>query len=187
MELQKAEKMGKQQAIRVFQLCVTIGVLALLSGCKATSKVPSLIITYEYNTSKDFEPSQAAGLVPYYIHEEKSAVAIDAAKYKDVYAGAVMTFNEEDGDYYLTLVTLGETDGESSYVLLVDGKEVAVFQNESTDIDYSVQQHHVSEIYLRKGQEIEVRFNTHSNDKIPEGAGYAYSRGRWMKLVLSWI
>ena len=63
--------------------------------------------------------------------------------------------------------------------MLVGGKQVGQAQNPETEKDYKVARHRFNGIELKTGATIRVEFNTHSNDKIPEGDAFAFSRGRW--------
>jgi len=128
-----------------------------------------------------------ADLAPAYIHQERQALAINAAKYKNQYAGAGTIFQGESGVYHLTLHTLLETDGESAYKILINRSPIVQFHNIPTTEDYKSHTSILEKVSLSHGDTIEVQFNSHSNGKIPEGDAYAYSRGRWTGITLTRI
>ena len=76
-------------------------------------------------------PDIAEGAVPYYIDDNRSALAIDAAivEYRNKFARAVDTFEGESGFYDLSLVTLGEIDGEGEYRVLINGTVIGHVTN----------------------------------------------------------
>jgi len=130
----------------------------------------------------DFEISDRDIFVPAYRDSTRSALALDAALYKGSFAAANYLFTSPTGFYDLTLTTLKETKGESSYKILVDQKTWAFFQNDPTTEDYILQHHKVKDVYIAEGEVVQVQFNSNSNSKIPEGEGFAFSRGRWTSL-----
>ena len=134
--------------------------------------------------TRDFEPVQGSGFVPFYKDGGRNALAINAGSHKDKFAAARTKFAGWPGTYNIKLVTLTETDGESTYRLVVDGKQVGKYKNPATEGDYKPAGHTFEGVKLKKGDVIQVEFNTASNEKIPEGDAFAYSRGRWTKLLL---
>jgi hypothetical protein len=130
----------------------------------------------------DFEISDKAGYVPGYKNDNTWSLAINAAQYKDKFAAGETNFPGPSGTYDVVITTLTETDGECTYRLLVNGKQVGEFQNPETDEDYQLIRHRWSNVSLNLGDEILVAYNSHSNGKIPEGDGFAYARGRWRSL-----
>jgi hypothetical protein len=134
---------------------------------------------------EDFSLPEKPDYSPAYRHTDKNALAIDAAKYKDQYAIAETVFEGQHATYFVELASLQETDGESTYVLYVDDKRVASATNAPTTVDYQPQQHDLGKITIRPGQRLSLAFNSHSNGKIPEDGGFAFSRGRWTGLKLT--
>ena len=131
---------------------------------------------------KDFEFVVGDGFVPGYKDEGRKALAINAAKHQNKFAAAEGTFKGKPGKYDLVLNALTETDGESSYRVLVGGKKVGEATNPATKKDYKVAQHRFNGVELVIDDVIRVEFNTASNGKIPEGDAFAFSRGRWRSL-----
>lgn len=137
--------------------------------------------------TEDFELKDK-GEIPYYIHQEEHALAINAVhqEYRNKYAYAAHTVTAKDvGTYRLTLVTLTEIDGESSYRILHNGVEIAQFTNPETNTDYQEAYFHVDNVELKKGDIIQVASKAVTNGKIPENGGTAFARGRWRALVIN--
>lgn len=132
---------------------------------------------------RDFESVSDTGFVPFYKDSDREALAINAAQHKDKFSAARTTFAGESGVYDVTITTLTETDGESTYRLKITGKTVGTYTNPATENDYQPAGHTWRNIAVRKGDEIRVEFNTASNRKIPEGNSFGYARGRWTKLA----
>lgn len=146
------------------------------------SKEPIKIV---YQAINDFDLKENA--VPFYKDSSRMALAINAVKYRDVFSSAVVNFTGESGTYDLKFTSMTETDGESTYKILVNEREVGTFQNPESEVDYDLSINTIQNVEIEKGQEIEVQFNSHSNGKIPENDGHAYSRGRWTELELTLV
>ena len=132
---------------------------------------------------RDFEGVEGSDFVPHYKDEGRKALAINAGRYKDQFAAARAKFQGKSGAYDITLTTLTETDGESIYHLLVGGKPVGAFTNPATNDDYQPAGYTWENVAVKKGDVVQVEFNTASNRKKPEGDRFAYSRGRWTKVA----
>lgn len=131
----------------------------------------------------DFANFEVEGFVPAYKDAAHGALAINAVKYKDKFAAAETTFTGQAGTYNLILSTMTEMDGESSYKVAIDGKIIGEFTNPVAEKDYVVVQFPMKNITVNKDSKIRVEFNAVSNKKVKEGAGTAYSRGRWTSLA----
>ncbi|WP_404308766.1 DUF5060 domain-containing protein [Neorhodopirellula lusitana] len=132
----------------------------------------------------DFSPAVSGEFVTAYPDKRQNALAINAAKFQDKFAAAESRYQGPAGTFDLVLTTLSETDGESSYRLLVSGKKVGEAQNPPTQKDYAPVDHRFSRIALKPGDLIRVEFNTASNGKIPEGDAFAFARGRWQSVAI---
>lgn len=132
-----------------------------------------------------FKNINVDGFKPAYVHTAKNALAINAAQYKGEWAAANMTFEEAADVYHVTITTLKELDGESSYRLVVNGSVVSTYQNPETTVDYEPSTYTWKNVIINNGDVIQIEFNSHSNGKIPENGGFAYSRGRWTQLALT--
>lgn len=135
----------------------------------------------------DFDKQSVDGYAPYYVDKARGALAINAAEpsYRNKFAAAQHTFSGETGTYAMTLYTMQETDGESEYIVTINGNEVLKTQNVPTKIDYSIHERHAAkDVELKPGDVIQVASNAPTNGLIPEGDTTAYARGRWTEIML---
>ncbi len=132
-----------------------------------------------------------AGPVPFYNDDARKALAIDASKdsYRDKWAIAEQAFSGESDTYDITFSTMYEGDGESKYALKIDADSIGYFQNPTAwegntqkIKDYTIYKHTFKKVSVKKGATIKAYGMTHSNGKVPEGSGFAWSRGRWTQL-----
>ncbi len=137
--------------------------------------------------ASDF-PVLDANSTPFYIDRKGGLdiLAIDAGQtaYRNNFARAETTFSGAEGDYDLTLTTLGEIDGECIYQILVNGELLATFTNAPTDTDYVQQTFLIEDITIPTGATIAVEAMAVSNGLIPEHDAFAFARGRWYSLQL---
>ena len=144
---------------------------------------------FSFNAIADASSLTVNGFSPAYVDNVRRAVAIDASIYRDEFAAATIPFDGPSGTYNLELFTMAESDGESSYRIAINGQRLnGTFTNPrifGTEIAEYAQYSNVwTNVSLQSGDVIRVEFNSASNDLIPEGAGYAFSRGRWTGLEL---
>lgn len=132
-----------------------------------------------------FESVENGDFVPAYVDEPHKALAINAGRYKDRYAAATASFNGPAGRYDITISTMTETDGESTYKLLIGGKPVGQFANPATAQDYQPARHTWKNVKIGKGDAVRIEFNSASNKKQREGETFGYSRGRWTQLAFT--
>ncbi|ADE53517.1 PKD domain-containing protein [Coraliomargarita akajimensis] len=147
--------------------------------------------TITYRATEDFPTLNIYGT------EARGTVQVNpgagAVNYDDtVFASATRTFDGPTGTYDIDLTTWVEYDGESTYRLLVNGSQVASYQNpqvtEATDLTPNT--HTWSNIVLTQGDSITVQSNAHSNNIIPEAGppnGFAWARGRWEQIELTFV
>lgn len=162
----------------------------LLVFCSKPKEHNSAIIDYTnitLNALSDFELVSEEGFGDGYADLDREVLAIDAEQFKDVFAVAEHSFKEESGRYDVTFFSMVETDGESSYRVLIDKELVGEFENPESEVDFELFEFNLENIPIKKGQTIRVEFNSHSNGKIPEGDGFAYSRGRWKSISFSLV
>ena len=128
-----------------------------------------------------------AGTVPYYIDNQRGALAINASieANRDKFARATATFTGSTGDYDLTLTSLRELDGESTYRVYINNQLVGSSTNSTTATDYAPQNHVFNGVTIANGATIAVESNSVSNGKVPENGAFAYARGRWTTLEIS--
>lgn len=134
--------------------------------------------------TEHFRTVEGGDFVPGYVVAQHDALAVNASRYKDKYAAASATFGGPSGRYDITLNTMTEADGESTYRLVVDGKLIGMFTNPETAQDYQPATHTWPGVPIGDGATIQVEFNSASNGKKPEGNGFGYARGRWTSLAL---
>jgi hypothetical protein len=160
----------------------TFSFAVLFAAACAHKSAPGPAAPVVLTAVTDFSGTELAGFAPYYKDDNRKALAIDASKYKDQFAAASTTFNGTAGVYDVTIITLAETDGESTYRLKVDGTEVGTFQNPPSRPNYDQVTHTWKGVRLAPGTKLQVESNTHSNGKVPEGDAFGYARGRWTNL-----
>ncbi len=133
---------------------------------------------------KDFKFVVGDGFVLGYIDKGRKALAINAAQHQNKFAAAEGKYKGKPGKYDLVLNALTETDGESTYRVLIAGKKIGEATNPETTKDYEVAAHRFDGVELKTGDTIRIEFSTTSNGKIPEGEAFAFSRGRWRSVQL---
>ncbi len=141
---------------------------------------------YVLDALKNFEVNSSNNAKAiYYTDTKNGALAIDASNkaFRDEYATAKTVFNGESGKYNLSLVTLTENDGESSYVVKINGKIIDTLVNTTTDASYAMVNHNLGGFFLLKNDVIEIASKAVTNGRIPENDETAWSRGRWKKLI----
>lgn len=132
----------------------------------------------------DVNVLEVNGFVPSYKDKVRKAIAVNAAKYKDVFGASKIAYTGTTGYFDITITTLTELDGESSYKLKVGDAYIGQFQNPETETDYKEYQYTFRNVFVKNGSSIQVESNSHSNGKIPEGSAFAFSRGRWRAIAL---
>lgn len=154
----------------------------LVAGITIASQAKPLTL----NATVDF-PDLSSGEAPYYKDGRHRALAINAGNrsLRDKWAKAETTFDGANGIYDITITTLTELDGESTYRLLVNGVEAGSFTNPASQKDYDPACHTWPGITIAKGDKLAVESKPHTNGKIPERGGTAWARGRWRDLRLA--
>ncbi|MGY6650202.1 hypothetical protein [Wenyingzhuangia sp. IMCC45574] len=154
----------------------------LLVGC---SNINTQKSTITLQAISDFEQVSQKPYVQFYIHKYKKALAVNAGKHKGKFAMAKATTSIPKGKYNISVTTLGETDGESHYKVFINDKLIGEKQNKPTTIDYQEQTLDFGKVKIKEGAVLKIAFSSHTNGKIPEGNGTAFSRGRWKTLILT--
>lgn len=131
----------------------------------------------------DFEIS--SGPATYYKDTPNGVLAIDAEKegQRNKFAEARTIFKGETGLYALSFISMAENDGESSYIIKVNGSILDTLVNPQVNESFRSIRHNLGEFYLRKKDIVQIRSNSVSNGKIPENGETAWSRGRWDRLI----
>jgi len=134
---------------------------------------------------RHFRIVEGDGFVPAYKDQGHNALAVNPDRYMDKFGAAETAFAGKPGVYDITLTTMAETDGESTYRLRIDGKLVGEFTNPQTSEDYKPIHKTWEKVTVGKAAEIRVEFNTATNSKTQQGSRKAYSRGRWTTLTFT--
>ncbi len=144
-------------------------------------------IGMELNALTDFEINESKGTAIYYKDEKNKALAIDAANItmRNKFAGAKTVFRGESSVYRLSLLTMTENDGESVYLVKLNGTVIDTLNNPTTSATYNQVNHNLGEFFVATNDIIEVGSMAVTNGKIPENNETAWSRGRWGKLILA--
>jgi len=132
---------------------------------------------------RDFRIVTEDGFVPAYKDEGHDALAINPGQYKDKFAAAETKFTGDTGAYDVTLTTMTETDGESTYKVMIGGKLAGQFTNPKSSVDYKPTLKTWKNVSVSKGATIRVEFNTATNSNKTSGR-IPYARGRWIALSL---
>ncbi|PKA97749.1 hypothetical protein B0O79_1418 [Flavobacteriaceae bacterium MAR_2009_75] len=164
--------------MRQLKVLILVLISGLFTMCQSNCDV------IELKAIEDFDVAVTPDFVPFYVDDERSALALDAAQFKNQFALANYTFAGSDGEYLASIQTLSEDDGESQYRLYINDSLIKEVQNDPMEQNYVKQSHDFKKIALTNGDTIGVAFSSHTNGKIPEGVTTAYSRGRWTALIL---
>ena len=138
-----------------------------------------------YKAIDDFNTVEGKGFVAAYKDQGHNALAINPDQHKDKFGAAESTFTGKPGKYDITLTTMAETDGESTYRLLIDGKQIGKFTNPKTSTDYKPTHKTWPNIAITDKAKIRVEFNTATNSDAQFGGRKAYARGRWTTLTMN--
>lgn len=138
--------------------------------------------------TQDFSIAMADGVRASYPEPKRGTIAVDAATHPGIWGASQNRFKGPAGLYQLTLATLTENDGESSYRININQRPVgSISQNPRQPPDAGMTRvtHTFSATWINPGDAIKVLASIHTNGLIPEGDGTAYSRGRWSELTLT--
>lgn len=147
-----------------------------------------------FDATEDF-PELTDGAIDYYIDTENDALAIraDIEANRVGFARAALTYEGSSGIYDVTITTLTEEEGESTYRLLINGQQVATYQNpsigEGSSLDLQANTHTWSGIAIPSGATIAIESNADSNNRVSEAgdgnAPWAWAQGRWQQIELT--
>lgn len=124
------------------------------------------------------------GFVPAYYDGGNKAFAINTIKEPtDKWAAATQVFKGKKGKYTVNFTSLCELDGECSYKVFIDGKEIISTTNPrihgTNKVDYTPNVVSVKDVKLKTGSIVKVEFLSHSNKLVPEKDAFGYARARW--------
>ncbi|MDR8389685.1 hypothetical protein NC796_00960 [Aliifodinibius sp. S!AR15-10] len=148
---------------------------------EATIEAPK---TDTLSAISDFDRLNIDGYVPAYKDSSRNAIAVNSVTYPDQFGAAETIWQGMSGQYNVTIETMPEEDGESTYQLFVNGDLKGSYVNPETDQAFGNSRHTWNQIQINTGDTVRVASSTHSNGLIPENGGFAYARGRWNSLIL---
>jgi hypothetical protein len=170
--------MRKEKNILLISLLVLLSTTFNACNSKADCE------PFSVSSINEFVAVEKEGYAPFYIHRGIDALAVNSEMYENQYAIAEYIFNRRKGEYEIKISTLLEVDGESTYKLMINGKQVAQLVNDETEIDYTEKVYSFGKFALNQGDVIGIAFNNISNEKIVEyDGGFAFARGRWKNLI----
>lgn len=116
----------------------------------------------------------------YYDDRLLNCLAVDADRFRNVYASASHPFPGVAGLYELQLEALGDSGGQSTFRIFVDSRPLGTWTIPSAPGGAGEGRKIVKvwkDVRLEAGEEVRVESNAHSTD------GMEFSRGRWSKVV----
>ncbi len=138
----------------------------------------------------DFEIVNEASLfAPHYVEDQSAyaythGLAVDTSKHFGSPAAVTAIFKGAPHDYHVRLFAVSEEDGQSLYQVFHNGELIATRRSPPSSEKREPDWLSFGERFLETGDRLTILFRGHSNMKAPEGAGYAWSRGRWRSLSL---
>jgi hypothetical protein len=154
-------------------------------GGPVTPRPVDLADATVFSAIKDFDHGPFDGFVPNYVDKTHQVLAINAAAFAGKRSAAEMQYQGENGTFDIGLMTMTETDGESTYELYVEGNLIGKFQNPVAIRDNERVSNVFRDVPLQTGNRIRVVFDAASNGKIPQGDGFACARGRWSGIAIA--
>ena len=157
-------------------------VVLLTSSTK--DKVESVDIeqnSISLNAIQDFEYTANKNDVSFYKDYPNNVLAIDASvkNNRNKFATAISKFTGVSGIYNLTFVTTAENDGESEYLIKINGNTFDTIKNPRVFTPFKKVRHQLDHIYIHKNDLIEIESKAITNGLILEENETAWSRGRW--------
>ncbi len=108
---------------------------------------PEPCVNISYNAVNDFQTLEVDGFVAAYKDNSRNAIAVDASLYPDKFGASQEAFTGVTSYYDITLTTLTESDGESTYRLNIGGKLIGEFQNPKAVKDIDPHTHTFNNVY----------------------------------------
>lgn len=116
---------------------------------------------------------------PFYA--EEGIARINAQAFRDKPALAAGRFPGQTGSYHVTLLTLSEPAGESSYLIRIDGQLLGEFTNPRVEL-IQTEEHTWPRVPVAHNASVEVQATTHSNGKVKQNGDFVWAAGRWVLL-----
>jgi hypothetical protein len=154
--------------------------VSIFAAC-AQPEVNNNYLLNEWNLSVE-------GYSQAYFDEYREAYAVNTVTQPtDQWGAAEAVFGGEDGVYSMVFTSRLETDGEPTYKVLVNNREVLLFTNPRT-FNLGIPEHEpytliVKNIPMQKNDLVRVEFLPHSNGLVPEDDAFGYARARWKNIV----
>ncbi|WP_218597726.1 DUF5060 domain-containing protein [Polaribacter sp. NJDZ03] len=138
------------------------------------------------NAIQDFNLLEKDGF-GYYKDFPNNVLAIEASEVnnRNKFATAIAKFKGVTGVYNFTFVTTAENDGESEYVIKINGTALDTIKNPRVSESFKSIRHQVDAVYLHVNDIIEITSKAVTNGLIPEGNETAWSRGRWNSITFT--
>ncbi|QVY64088.1 DUF5060 domain-containing protein [Polaribacter sp. Q13] len=138
------------------------------------------------NAIQDFDLLEKDGL-SYYKDFPNNVLAINASEEnnRNKFATAIAKFKGVTGVYNFTFVTTAENDGESEYVIKINGTTLDTIKNARVSESFKSIRHQVNAVFLHVNDIIEITSKAVTNGLIPEGNETAWSRGRWNSITFT--
>jgi hypothetical protein len=137
------------------------------------------------NAIQDFDITNAKKGISYYKDYPNNVLAIDASEKenRNMYATASTKFKGVSGVYNLSFVTTAENDGESTYVIKINGEALDTIKNPRVSASFKNVRHQIDNVFLHKNDILEITSKAVTNGLIPENDETAWSRGRWNSIT----
>ncbi|WP_273276368.1 DUF5060 domain-containing protein [Maribacter polysiphoniae] len=151
-------------------------------GTQAKSK-PEVITL---DALSDFVYEQNNEKPSFYRDELNGVLAIDASQkdQRNGFASAYAVFTGKEGLYKASFISMAENDGESQYIVRVNGTVLDTLVNPEVTENFKTIRHALDKMYLYSYDVIQIESKVMTNGKIPENGETAWSRGRWNALKL---
>lgn len=122
----------------------------------------------------------------HYAHTNRNALAVNSNQFPGEFARSYVDFTGVANTYNVTLSTLAENDGESTYILYIDGIEKGRQTNPTTNNIYSDTTLTLAQdLAIPLGAEISIESNATTNGLILEEGVPLYARGRFIGISLT--
>jgi hypothetical protein len=133
------------------------------------------------NAIQDFEYTANKNNVSFYKDYPNNVLAIDASakNSRNKFANAIAKFKGVSGIYNITFVTTAENDGESEYLIKINGNTLDTIKNPRVSSPFKKVRHQIDNIYVSENDLVEISSKAVTNMLIPENNETAWSRGRW--------
>lgn len=160
--------------------------VALIKNQKPRQIIPPITKVVTLDALSDFEYESGANSVSFYRDEANGVLAINASdeNQRDKFVPAYTIFQGATGLYKATLITMAENDGESAYIISINGTVIDTIINPKVSETFKVIKHNSKKLFLHHNDIVQIESKAVTNGEIPENNETAWSRGRWNALKL---